>query len=293
MDIEKILEKNKDISHLSGFNTPAKTQYYYEIHNRQNIETLSKIYTFAQENNLQILLIGWGTNLLFAFDMFEGIIVNNCLKWWNFNSTTKELESYSSEFISDIAEKLYNDWERIWKRFIWLPWSVWWAVFWNAWCFWLETENNFVEAELYNFETGKFEILNKSQMQFEYRNSIVKKTGKYIIVKVKFNLSEVIEKYSSQVDNIHFREHKQPKWYTCGSFFKNPSKDSSAWMLIEKVWLKWHKLWWAYFSDLHANFLMNDGTAHYSDLLELVELAQKQVHSKFNIDLIPEVRIIS
>jgi UDP-N-acetylmuramate dehydrogenase len=91
---------------------------------------------------------------------------------------------------------------------------------------------------------------------------------------------------------LYFREHKQPKGNTCGSFFKNPSRENSAWKLIEEVWLKWNKIWWAFFSDKHANFLMNDGTATYTDLLDLIKLAQEKVKGTYNVDLVPEVRII-
>jgi UDP-N-acetylmuramate dehydrogenase len=56
--------------------------------------------------------------------------------------------------------------------------------------------------------------------------------------------------------------------------------------------LKGYKVGGAYFSDLHANFLMNDGGS-YKDLLALIELARKEVKQKFGIDLINEVRIIT
>jgi UDP-N-acetylmuramate dehydrogenase len=92
---------------------------------------------------------------------------------------------------------------------------------------------------------------------------------------------------------LYFREYKQPKGNTCGSFFKNPSKEYSAWKLIEDVWLKWKEIGGAFFSDLHANFLMNDWTATYNDLLQLINLAQKEVKNTYNIDLVPEVRIIT
>jgi UDP-N-acetylmuramate dehydrogenase len=95
------------------------------------------------------------------------------------------------------------------------------------------------------------------------------------------------------VDNIYFREYKQPAWNTCGSFFKNPSKEYSAWKLIEEVWLKWHTIGWASFSELHANFLMNNWQGDYNDLLKLIYLAQEKVKIKFNINLINEVRIIT
>ncbi|MBT3853839.1 hypothetical protein HOF65_08025 [bacterium] len=65
-------------------------------------------------------------------------------------------------------------------------------------------------------------------MKFNYRTSIIKETNKYFIIKIQFDLSKLVEKYSSDVDNLYFREHKQPKGNTCGSFFKNPSRENSA-----------------------------------------------------------------
>ncbi|MBT4632860.1 hypothetical protein HOB94_02520 [bacterium] len=37
---------------------------------------------------------------------------------------------------------------------------------------------------------------------------------------------------------------------------------------------------------------MNDGTATYTDLLDLIKLAQEKVKGTYNLDLVPEVRII-
>lgn len=294
MIIEEILIKNKDITELSNFKTPAIAKYYYEINYRQDIDNLSNIYNFWINNNLKVLFIWWGTNVLFAFKKYKWIVIKNCLKWWKYDDNSKILESFSWDFISDIASSLILDyWQSLWKRFIGLPWSIWWAVFWNAGCFWLEIENNFLEAEVLNLETWKIVYLNKDNIWFEYRNSIFKKESKYFIIKVKFDLSKLVEKYSSDIDNIYFREVRQPKGNTCWSFFKNHSKENSAWSLIEKVWLKGKKIWWAYFSEKHANFLMSDWTATYKDLLKIIKIAHKRVKKEFNIDLIPEVRIIT
>lgn len=292
--IEEILTKNKDITELSNFKTPAKASYYFEINSRQDIDKLSDIYNFWVKNKLPVLFIWWGTNVLFAFEKYEWIVIKNCLKWWTYEPTKKTLVSYSWETISDIAESLFKDyWQVLWKRFIGLPWSIWWAVFWNAWCFWLEIENNFQEAEIIDLNTWEILYLKKKDMWFEYRNTIIKKTNKYFITKVKFDLSKMVEKYSSDVDNIYFREVRQPKGNTCWSFFKNYSKEYPAWALIEKVWLKWKKIWGAYFSEKHANFLMSDWTATHKDLLELINLAKSKTKKEFEIDLEPEVRIIT
>ncbi len=290
----KILQKNKEITELSNFKTKAFAKYYFEINSEDDVFKLKEIKDFAFENKLKIIFVWWGTNMLFNFDVFEWIIIKNYLQWWKYNVNTKILKSYSNELISDIAENLEKDYsQNLWHRFIWLPWSIGWAVYWNAGCFGLETENNFREATVLNLSTWKIEVLSTKNMNFSYRTSILKQNNnKYFLVKSVFDLSTKIEKYSSNVDNIDFRENKQPKGNTCGSFFKNPNREQSAGFLIEQVWLKWYKIWWAYFSEKHANFLMSDWTASYKDLIELLKLAQKKVKEEFWIEIENEVIII-
>ena len=289
------LQKNKDITPLSNFNTKALAEYYFEINDLEEVKKLKEIQDFADKNDLKLLFVWAGTNMLFAFDKFEWIVIKNNLNWWSYDKEKKILKTYSNELISNIAENLEKDYsQNLWHRFIGLPWSVWWAVYWNAWCFGLETENNFLSITVYNMFTWKLEKLSKHDMNFSYRNSVLKeKWSKYFIVDIEFDLSTKIEKYHSEVDNIDFRENKQPKGYTCGSFFKNPSREQSAWFLIEQVWLKWYKVWWAYFSDIHANFLMSDWETSYTDLIKLISLAQRKVRENFWINLVNEVRIIT
>ena len=292
--IMNLLQKNKDITNLSNFKTKAFSKYYFEINIEKDLGNLFEVICFANDNNLKTLFIWAWTNMLFAFEEFKWIIIKNNLIGWSYDENTKTLESYSNELISEIAIKLEKDFNQdLWHRFIWLPWSIGWAIYWNAGCFWLETESNFLEAELLDLKNGQVSIMSKKDMNFSYRTSVLKQNNnKYFLVKSKFNLSTKVEKYHSDVDNIDFRENKQPKGNTCWSFFKNPSKEKSAWYLIEQVWLKWYKIWGAFFSEKHANFLINDWKASYKDLLELINLAQNKVKEKFNIELINEVRII-
>lgn len=289
------LEKNKDITELSNFKTPAKAKFYFEINSEKDIDSLKSIYDFANLHNVKILIVWGGTNLLFAFDEFDGIIIKNNLKGWFYDDGSKILVSYSAESIREIAESLEFEYkQKLWHRFIGLPGSVGWAVFWNAGCFWLETESNFLEAEVLNLQTGKRENFSKEKMEFDYRSSKIKNTEKYFIIKVVFDLYEKSEKYASDVDNIKFRNEVQPKWNSCWSFFKNPSKELSAWKLLEEVGLKGFHQKWAYFSEKHANFLMSDGkTCTWQDLVSLIKLAQEKVKKRYNIDLENEVRIIT
>ncbi len=232
--------------------------------------------------------------MLFAFDEYEGVVIKNSLTGWDYNKESKILKTFWSESIWMIAEKLENVYcQDLWHRFIWLPGSVAGAVYWNAGCFGLEIENNFVSCEVLDLENGQVSTLLKNDMNFKYRDSILKQERKYFIISAIFDLSKKVEKYHSDIDNIDFRENKQPKGNSCWSFFKNPSRDISAWFLIEKVWLKWHKIWGAYFSDKHANFLMHDGHGTYKDMLQLIDVAQEKVEKEFWIKIENEVQIIT
>lgn len=290
----KYLLKNIDITNLSNYKTPAKTRYFFEIQDISDIDKLYEIVQWWKKQSKKILWISGGTNMLFAFDIYDGIVIKNSLKWWNYSQKTKLLESYWSESIWEIAEDLekkYN--QHLWHRFIGLPWSIAGAVYGNAWCFGLETENNFISCQVLDLQSGQIIDIFKENMDFKYRSSVLKKEKKYFLISARFDLSKKIEKYHSDVDNIDFRENKQPKWNSCWSFFKNPSKDQSAWYLIEQVGLKGKKIWGAYFSDKHANFLIHDGTGTHTDLWELISLAQKKVRKSFWVRLENEVQIIS
>ncbi|MDD5769373.1 MAG: UDP-N-acetylmuramate dehydrogenase [Candidatus Gracilibacteria bacterium] len=292
--MQNLLQKDVDITNLSNFKTKAKTKYYYEINNINDVFNLKEIINFSKENNLKLLFVGAGTNLLFAFEEFNGIVIKNNLKGFAYDKNLKILEIYSSESIWEISEKLENDFEQnLWHRFIGLPGSIGGAIFGNAGCFGLETENNISETEVYNLETGKIERLNKDSCKFGYRNSLFKQSEKYFIIKAKFDLSVLVEKYFSDVDNIKYREEVQPKGNSCGSFFKNHSKEFSAGKLIEEVGLKGFTHNTAYFSQKHANFLMtNCDNGNYKDLIYLVSLAKTKVMEKFGFELQEEVRII-
>lgn len=288
------IETNHNVGQYAGYKTRVLAAYFFEILTEKDTEKLSEIFAFSREKNLEILWISGGTNILFAKDFFPGIVIKNSLKGWNFDEQAKKLSIFSGEKISDIAEVLEKNFsEPIWHRFIGLPGTIAGAVVGNAGCFGLETENNFFSAKILDISTGETKILQKSDMNFWYRHSILKENPNYFLISAEFDLSEIREKYASDVDNIDFRENKQPKGNSCGSFFKNPGRDASAGSLIEQIGFKWKRHGGARWSDLHANFLLSDGeTCKPSDLIELIRLTQKTVFEKTGFELVNEVRII-
>lgn len=168
------------------------------------------------------------------------------------------------------------------------------AVYMNASAHGQAISDVFIEACVFDVSAKKILILKKEDMQFAYRKSVLQDKN-YILLSAKFKLvkkekSEIQDKIN---DNISKRQKTQPSLKTpnAGSIFKNP-EGASAGALIEQAGLKGKTIGGAQISDIHANFIVNIGSAQSSDILELMFFAYNEVEKKFDIRLKPEVIFI-
>jgi UDP-N-acetylmuramate dehydrogenase len=76
---------------------------------------------------------------------------------------------------------------------------------------------------------------------------------------------------------------------TFGSVFKNPSGDVGAGRMLELCGLKGHQIGGARISPKHANFIENAGGATSGECLELMVEARRRAHEQFGVVLEREV----
>lgn len=88
------------------------------------------------------------------------------------------------------------------------------------------------------------------------------------------------------------RKATQPigEW-SCGSVFTNPPGDHAA-RLIDTCGLKGFRIGGARVSEMHANFIVNDGTAKASDIEQLIAHVMRTVKERHGVELKPEVRVV-
>jgi len=97
---------------------------------------------------------------------------------------------------------------------------------------------------------------------------------------------------ASMEESLARRKRTQPiAAPSAGSVFVNPEGDSAG-RLIEAAGLKGMRLGGARVSDVHANFIVNDGGATAADVLGLVGKIQMVVKDTYGIDLRPEIRFL-
>jgi UDP-N-acetylenolpyruvoylglucosamine reductase len=83
----------------------------------------------------------------------------------------------------------------------------------------------------------------------------------------------------------------QPKESSAGCIFKNPPSISAG-KLIDELGLKGMRRGGAAVSEVHGNFIINDGNATAADVLELIDFIKTRAKAERGVELCEEVEII-
>jgi UDP-N-acetylmuramate dehydrogenase len=140
--------------------------------------------------------------------------------------------------------------------------------------------------------TGRIRWVKGDDVRFGYRESEL--SAEEIVVQGECSLhqgvaSEIAERMKDFLDR---KRQTQPLFQpSAGSIFKNP-EGKPAGMLIEEAGLKGIRRGDAMVSPLHANFIVNIGSAQARDVLGLIDLIRERVYQRHGIRLELEVQII-
>ncbi len=152
----------------------------------------------------------------------------------------------------------------------------------------------FISARVYDTNNKKLLILNKDEMEFGYRKSVINEK-KYILLEAEFMLKEgdceKIEEIMQR--NTEFRKQRQPalSYPNAGSIFKNPENDSAG-RLLDLCGLKGRISGGAQVFEKHANFIINKNNANSFDVISLMYEMYTNVREKYRIELKPEIKYI-
>lgn len=174
------------------------------------------------------------------------------------------------------------------------PGSVGGAVYMNASAHAQAVSDTFLSCRVFDMENKKVLELNKEEMKFGYRSSILQEKP-YILVDAKFELRQGIKEEISAImlRNLEFRKGKQPSLTlpNAGSIFRNPPNDSAG-RLLEKAGVKGLCQGGAQVWMGHANFIVNAQNATSTDVSQLMNKMYNMVKDKYTIELVPEVKFV-
>src|SRR5256712_2928760 len=177
------------------------------------------------------------------------------------------------------------------ERFIGIPGTVGGGIYMNAGCHGAEFGEIVTEVTLMD-PNGKVKQLSRKQISFQYRASNIEG----IVLEAKLVLGEESPAKLKELQAKLFRWRKAGTPFDqpcCGSTFTNPSGSTkTAGMLIDEGRLNGFNIGGAQVSTLHANYIINKGTATASDVLKVIEHVRKTVAKKTGVTLELECKII-
>jgi len=131
------------------------------------------------------------------------------------------------------------------------------------------------------------------ELDFGYRTSLFKQLPELTVLSATFRLKrgERTVLLDEIARDAELRRSKHPLEYaSCGSYFKNPSRELPAARLIEDAGLKGFTLGRACVSEKHANFLVALPGATATEVVALAAEVKRRVREQSGHDLVEEVR---
>ena len=285
------LSENVNLSNYSWFNLGGNAEYFFKAKDKkQLIEFLKE----SKNKNLKKTILGAGSNTLFRDNGVKGVVIK---LGGDFSYIKKVNENILDVGAATLDRKVANfakDNDLGNLEFLsCIPGSIGGAVIMNSGCY--DNEISKVLLSITVIDTNKLQEveIKKEDINFSYRGTNL--PDNFIIIsaklKAKESKKEIIEK--KQLDLIKRKKLAQPSQVkTCGSTFKNISKEKKAWMLIKEAGCDRLKEGDAMISQKHCNFFVNNGNAKSVDIENLIKKVKRIVQEKTGINLELEIKII-
>lgn len=289
---ENILEDEPMKKHTS-FKIGGNAEFFVKV---ETLEQLQKILEFTQENDIQLTVVGNGSNLLVKDSGIRGIVAKISIQGINININTTDgkagITVKSGTPIGFLAQKLYQEEITGFEELSGIPGTIGGAVVMNAGAHGKEMKDILTEITAIDYE-GKIHKFSNKEAEFAYRKSMFS-NEKYIIVEAKLELQKgKKEEIKEKMDTYkQYRKAKQPIEYSsAGSTFKR-GEDFITAKLIDELGLKGFQVGGAQVSEKHAGFIINKENATADDVLKLTQIIKEKVYEKYGKKIELEVKII-
>ena len=254
-----------------------------------NVAGAIAILDILHGSDLPVRVIGNGSNLLVSDANYHGVVIclNKYVNQYELDGTVLTVGAGASIIAMSyaMAKKGLSGFEFA----AGIPGTIGGAIYMNAGAY--KHDISEIVNSVLVYDGNGAQWLTQKQCAFGYRQSIFQAHSDWVILQAKFDLNAGdADKILALLDDRRSRRfNSQPLDFpSAGSVFRNPG-DMLAWQAIEAVGLRGKRIGDAMVSEKHCNFIVNVGHAKASDFYELVQLIQREVKSKLDIDLIMEV----
>ncbi len=307
------VKQNEPLAKHTYFKIGGPADLLYEA---KTVDELVSAVQLTLENHIPYVVIGGGSNILVTESGFRGLVIKNRTVGIQLKGFAGGVEKGKVDLKEAIVQAdsgvpanmliRYTLEEGLagLEEFLGLPGTVGGAVYNNSHHLGELIGEHIVEVEVID-QNGTRKKYLASDLQFAYDYSILHKT-KETVLTASFQLKRGDKDalWVKAKAALKRRSDTQPLGLpSSGCMFKNipladamrlgtPDMLQSVGYLIDKAGLKGLRVGGASVSEVHANFIVNDGTATSRDVLELVKEIRAKMKEKFGLNLELEVIVI-
>ncbi len=251
----------------------------------------AELIRFCRQENLPLFVIGRGSNLLVRDGGIRGVVVHPC--GGEFDKIKIDGNEISAGVGAKLRQVAYAGKAAGLGGLEWMegiPGAVGGSLRMNAGAMGAQTFENVVRVR-YLDENGEAHTKGRDELEVHYRN--------FPLLENNFAVSAVFRGEPAPTEEIvrkleasqEKRRTTQPAAKSAGCIFKNPDS-CPAGKLVDELGLKNSRIGKARVSEVHGNFIVNDGGATAVEMLELIEKIKATARTKRGIELETEVQIV-
>ncbi len=252
----------------------------------------SEALVWAKQKNLQVFILGKGTNLVFSDLGYDGLIIYTGKSFNQITWEENRVRAQAGALLHTVVTQSVGRGLAGIQHLAGIPGTVGGGTYINAGAFGQELKEVIVSVTSTTMDGRMLERSN-AECGFAYRHSRFFDFGEIILETVLELKSGERESLQAEMhETLRKRKDKQPLHLpNAGSMFKRPP-GLFAGVLIEQAGLKGLRLGGAMISEKHANFTVNAGGATAQDIYDLSEDVIHRVRKNSGTTLEREVIFI-
>ncbi|MEQ9546598.1 MAG: UDP-N-acetylmuramate dehydrogenase [Marinobacter sp.] len=253
MSLSPALEEHVSLAAMNSMAIPASARWFAEVTSGQELESLLEV---AAQKDLATLILGGGSNLVFAGD-FDGLVLHMSItgrRWEQVDGDSAVLVLGAGENWHESVLYAASAGYRGIENLALIPGTAGAAPVQNIGAYGVELEDTLVSVTALDRRTGEWVVLANEECGFGYRDSLFKhQPGRYVITELRLRLCRSRELSLGYADLANYfdgadtstlkaldvaqavmavRRRKLPdpeQTPNAGSFFKNPVVDQKVW----------------------------------------------------------------
>jgi len=282
-----VVYKNYSLAKHTTFKIGGNAKYYIEIN---TLENFIKIINYLKEKEVDIFVLGNGSNILISDNGFNGAVIKLKGDFARIESRDEYLEVGGGVLLPQIYSYALDRSLSGMEEGGLIPATIGGAVYMNA------QTGEYITANLVEyvvaFDGEKIAYFSKEDCQFGHKNSIFQ-SGNYVILRVGLKLTPKNKEDISQKREkaLKYRKDNHPIEFPSAGCVYKKINDKNISKMLDDLGIKGKTIGGAYVSEKHANFILSNN-AKSCEVYALMKEIERDFEEKYKFPLEREIILV-